>query len=72
MLNDAGVLSDEEMAKHLKGLVPNNILHTTSAGYVLFYILSNHDRTAVVLSCGESINHEKLNGEALEELFKFN
>jgi hypothetical protein len=72
MLNDAGVLSDDEMGKHLKGLIPNNILHIESEGYVLFYVLSNHDETIVVLSCGESINHEKLNGEALKELFKFN
>jgi len=70
-INDVGVLSEDELKEKLNGLVPNDIQYWANNGYSIYYIFSNTDRSAIVLSSGETKDQQELNGKALDELFKY-
>lgn len=65
------VLSDEELAPHLKGAKPDDIETSEDNSRCICYILSQIARTAIVLSEGKLEDKPKVKQIALDYLFKY-
>lgn len=65
------VLSDEELAPHLKGAKPDDLKVSEDSNRCICYILSQISRTAIVLSEGKLEDKPKVKQTALDYLFEY-